>query len=193
MDRPETMEETETRTRTQPVSQTSLTSRQRYDFFIIKHQLLLFEYLFYFTFIEFVGKKRKKWKKWNENENENKTKRKTKINNQIFRTEYESEAPPEYESLKPGVVNHLRKVYSTLASTSVIAAGGTLITMFSPLAGISPIIPGLLSFAPLLALYYSDYRTSSQTLRMGYLASFAFLGGKLLLFLNLVNSNNNLK
>jgi len=60
MDRPETMEETETRTRTQPVSQTSLTSRQRYDFFIIKHQLLLFEYLFYFTFIEFVGKKRKK-------------------------------------------------------------------------------------------------------------------------------------
>ena len=74
-------------------------------------------------------------------------------------TPYSSAAPPsdrqsereaqraaqtgsQYEYLGSGVVDHMRKVYGTLATGIGIAAGASIVTMATPLVGISPIVPG---------------------------------------------------
>lgn len=83
----------------------------------------------------------------------------------------------QWEHLSSGVVEHMRKVYGTLATGIGIAAGASIITMATPLVGVPPIVPGLAALVPLMGLMYTNKHTHSQTMRAGLFAAFTGLSG----------------
>ncbi len=83
----------------------------------------------------------------------------------------------QLDSLSSGVVEHMRKVYATLAAGIGIAAGGSLFAMATPLATMHPIIPGLAAMVPLMGLMYTNKHTHSFGLRAGLYAAFTGLSG----------------
>eukprot|EP00316_Scyphosphaera_apsteinii_P024184 CAMPEP_0119311290 /NCGR_PEP_ID=MMETSP1333-20130426/22024_1 /TAXON_ID=418940 /ORGANISM="Scyphosphaera apsteinii, Strain RCC1455" /LENGTH=318 /DNA_ID=CAMNT_0007315635 /DNA_START=22 /DNA_END=978 /DNA_ORIENTATION=+ len=103
----------------------------------------------------------------------------------------EEQTGSQYQYLGADVSAHMRKVYATLATGIGIAAGASLFTMATPLVGVHPLIPGLLSIAPLMGLMYTNKHTHSATLRAGLFAAFTGLSGmslapliKMALFIN---------
>lgn len=89
----------------------------------------------------------------------------------------EEQTGSQWEHLGSGVVEHMRKVYGTLATGIGIAAGASMFAMATPLVGIHPLIPGLGAMVPLLGLMYTNKHTHSQTLRAGLFAAFTGLSG----------------
>ena len=83
----------------------------------------------------------------------------------------------QFDALSTGVVEHMRKVYATLAAGIGIAAGGSLFAMATPLATMPAIIPGLAAIVPLLGLMYTSKHTHSFALRAGLYAAFTGLSG----------------
>ena len=91
--------------------------------------------------------------------------------------EREQQTGTQWDSLTTGTVDHMRKVYGTLATGIGIAAGASLFTMATPLVGIHPLIPGIASMVPLMGLYYTSKHTHSQLMRTGLYAAFTGLSG----------------
>lgn len=58
----------------------------------------------------------------------------------------------QWDHLSAGVVEHMRKVYGTLAVGIGIAAGASMFTMATPLIGVHPLIPGLAAMVPLMGI-----------------------------------------
>jgi len=83
----------------------------------------------------------------------------------------------QYDALSTGVVDHMRKVYATLAAGIGIAAGSSLLAMATPLVTMHPIIPGLAAMVPLLGLMYTNKHSHSFALRAGLFAAFTGLSG----------------
>ena len=59
--------------------------------------------------------------------------------------EREQQAGTQWDALTSGAVEHMRKVYGTLATGIGIAAGASLFTMATPLVGVPPLVPGIAS------------------------------------------------
>jgi len=93
------------------------------------------------------------------------------------RREEERQQGSQLDALSAGVVDHMRKVYATLAAGIGIAAGASMFAMATPLATLHPIIPGLAAMVPLLALMYTNKHTHSFGLRAGLFAAFTALSG----------------
>lgn len=89
----------------------------------------------------------------------------------------EEQQGTQWDNLGLGVVEHMRKVYATLATGIGIAAGASLFTMATPLVAVHPMIPGLASIVPLMGLMYTSKHTHSQTMRAGLFAAFTGLAG----------------
>jgi len=89
----------------------------------------------------------------------------------------EEQQGTQWDSLTYGTVEHMRKVYGTLGIGIGIAAGASLFTMATPLVGMHPLIPGLVSLAPLMGLMYTNKHTHSATFRNGLFAAFTGLSG----------------
>jgi len=83
----------------------------------------------------------------------------------------------QWDALGAGVVDHMRKVYGTLAVGIGIAAGASMFTMATPLIGVHPLIPGLAAMIPLMGIMYTSNRTMSPALRAGLFAAFTGLSG----------------
>jgi len=83
----------------------------------------------------------------------------------------------QWDNLSSGVVEHMRKVYGTLAAGIGIAAGASVFAMATPLGTVSPFVPGLLSLVPLMGLMYTNKHTHSLALRTGLYGAFAGLAG----------------
>ena len=91
--------------------------------------------------------------------------------------EREQQAGTQWDALSSGTVDHMRKVYGTLATGIGIAAGASLFTMATPLVGIHPLIPGIASIVPLMGLMYTSKHTHSMMFRTGLYAAFTGLSG----------------
>ena len=92
--------------------------------------------------------------------------------------EREQQAGTQWDALTGGAVEHMRKVYGTLATGIGIAAGASLFTMATPLVGaLPPLVTGLAPIAPLLGLYYTNKHTHSMMFRTGLFAAFTGLSG----------------
>jgi len=89
----------------------------------------------------------------------------------------EEQQGSQWDHLSMGVVDHMRKVYATLATGIGIAAGASLFTMATPLIGVSPMIPAVASIVPLMGLMYTNKHQHSQTMRAGLFAAFTGLAG----------------
>eukprot|EP00943_MAST-04B_sp_MAST-4B-sp1_P002387 g2387.t1 len=91
---------------------------------------------------------------------------------EIYGGRYEERS--QLDAMDGGQAAFLRKVYmytgSTIGVASIGAFGGMLLPM-------SPLIPGLLSLAPLLGLYMTDPNKTSPGKRLGLLGAFGFLSG----------------
>jgi len=83
----------------------------------------------------------------------------------------------QWDSLSAGVVEHMRKVYGTLAVGIGIAAGASMFTMATPLIGVHPLIPGLGAMVPLMGIMYTSNHTTSPALRAAMFAAFTGLSG----------------
>ena len=83
----------------------------------------------------------------------------------------------QWDALGFGVVEHMRKVYGTLAVGIGIAAGASMFTMATPLIGVHPLIPGLGAMIPLMGIMYTSNHTHSPALRAGMFAAFTGLSG----------------
>ncbi len=83
----------------------------------------------------------------------------------------------QWEALTSGAVEHMRKVYGTMAIGLGIAAGASIFTMATPLVGVHPLIPGLASLVPLMGIMYTSKHTHSTALRSGLFAAFTGLSG----------------
>ncbi|KAL1527369.1 hypothetical protein AB1Y20_016039 [Prymnesium parvum] len=82
-----------------------------------------------------------------------------------------------YDNLTTGAVEHMRKVYGTLATGVGIAAGASLLTLGTPLMAMHPMIPGLAAIVPLMGIMYTSKHTMSSTARAGLFAAFTGLSG----------------
>ena len=91
--------------------------------------------------------------------------------------EREQQAGTQWDALTSGAVEHMRKVYGTLATGIGIAAGASLFTMATPLVGVPPLVPGIASIGCLLGLYYTNKHTHSMMFRTGLFAAFTGLSG----------------
>ena len=91
--------------------------------------------------------------------------------------EREQQAGTQWDALTGGAVEHMRKVYGTLATGIGIAAGASLFTMATPLVGVPPLVPGIASFGCLLGLMYTNKHTHSMMFRTGLYAGFTGLSG----------------
>jgi hypothetical protein len=89
----------------------------------------------------------------------------------------EQQQGSQFEALSADVVEHMRKVYGTLAVGIGIAAGASMFTMATPLVGIHPLIPGIASMVPLMGIMYTSNHTHSAALRAGMFAAFTGLSG----------------
>ena len=94
-----------------------------------------------------------------------------------YTPEREERTGTQWDALSSGTVDHMRKVYGTLATGIGIAAGASLFTMATPLVGIHPLIPGIASMVPLMGLYYTSKHTHSMMFRTGLYAAFTGLSG----------------
>eukprot|EP00164_Ancoracysta_twista_P000582 GFYU01000771.1.p1 GENE.GFYU01000771.1~~GFYU01000771.1.p1 ORF type:complete len:366 (+),score=94.23 GFYU01000771.1:31-1128(+) len=83
----------------------------------------------------------------------------------------------QMDDISEGALAHMRKVYATMGSAFGIAAGGAMLSLTTPLGAISPLIMGLGSLAPLIGLYMTDERTSSQNMRLGLFGGFSLMSG----------------
>jgi len=83
----------------------------------------------------------------------------------------------QWDALGYGVVEHMRKVYGTLAVGIGIAAGASMVTMATPLLGVHPLVPGIGAMIPLMGIMYTSKHTHSQALRAGMFAAFTGLSG----------------
>ena len=83
----------------------------------------------------------------------------------------------QLDALSTGAVEHMRKVYATLAAGIGIAAGSSMMAMATPLVGMHPMIPGLAAMVPLMGLMYTNQHTHSFALRAGLFAAFTGLSG----------------
>ena len=83
----------------------------------------------------------------------------------------------QWDALGSGVVEHMRKVYGTLAVGIGIAAGASMFTMATPLIGVHPLIPGLGAMIPLMGIMYTSNHTHSPALRAAMFAAFTGLSG----------------
>ena len=89
----------------------------------------------------------------------------------------EEQTGSQFDALSAGAVEHMRKVYGTLAIGVGIAAGASLFTMATPLVGMHPLIPGLAAIVPLMGIMYTSKHTHSAALRSGLFAAFTGLSG----------------
>lgn len=83
----------------------------------------------------------------------------------------------QWDALTDGAVQHMRKVYATLATGIGIAAGASMFSMATPLVAMHPGILGLASLVPLMGIMYTSNRTHSPALRAGLFALFTGLSG----------------
>ena len=79
--------------------------------------------------------------------------------------EREQQAASQWDVLSTGAVEHMRKVYGTLAAGIGIAAGASMFAMATPLATVHPLIPGLAAMVPLMGLMYTNKHTHSFALK----------------------------
>lgn len=91
--------------------------------------------------------------------------------------EREQQTGTTYDNLTSGAVEHMRKVYGTLATGIGIAAGASMFAMGTPLMAVHPMIPGLAAMVPLMGIMYTSKHTTSTTLRAGLFAAFTGLSG----------------
>jgi len=83
----------------------------------------------------------------------------------------------QWDALGTGVVEHMRKVYGTLAVGIGIAAGASMFTMATPLLGVHPLVPGIGAMIPLMGIMYTSNHTMSPALRTALFAAFTALSG----------------
>jgi len=93
------------------------------------------------------------------------------------RDEERDQQGSQWDALSAGTVEHMRKVYGTLAAGIGIAAGASMFAMATPLGALHPLIPGLASMVPLMGLMYTSKHTTSHALRVGMFAAFTGLSG----------------
>ena len=91
--------------------------------------------------------------------------------------EREEQQGSQFDHLHSGVVNHMQKVYGTLAVGIGIAAGASMFSMATSLVYMHPMIPGLASMVPLMGVMYTSNHTHSPALRAGMFAAFTALSG----------------
>ena len=89
----------------------------------------------------------------------------------------EDDQRSQWDVLGDGTVEHMRKVYGTLAVGIGIAAGASMFTMATPLIGVHPLVPGIASIVPLMGIMYTSNHTHSTALRAGLFAAFTGLSG----------------
>lgn len=93
---------------------------------------------------------------------------------QDTRTTEPSEVKRTVDSLTPGAVVHVQKVYGTLAATTAVASVGSVLGMGLM---ISPMITGFGALVPLIGLYMTNPQTTPAPVRVGLLGTFAVLSG----------------
>jgi FtsH-binding integral membrane protein len=95
----------------------------------------------------------------------------------ISRDKEQEQQGSQWDALGMDVVAHMRKVYGTMAVGIGIAAGASMFTMATPLIGIHPMIPGIVSIVPLMGIMYTSNRTHSPAMRAAMFAAFTGLSG----------------
>eukprot|EP01101_Sappina_pedata_P009221 TRINITY_DN531_c0_g1_i2.p1 TRINITY_DN531_c0_g1~~TRINITY_DN531_c0_g1_i2.p1 ORF type:complete len:377 (+),score=116.97 TRINITY_DN531_c0_g1_i2:26-1132(+) len=83
----------------------------------------------------------------------------------------------QIDHVTEGVKAHIMKVYATIGSMFGLAGVGSAICLLTPLGAMSPWIPAIASFVPLIWLYMTQHKKENEKLRLGLLSGFGVLSG----------------